>query len=56
MDVTWQFTRNDVAALRGAVAKYREHTIVRDRIARNLAASKPAVTRERFWKALPMRY
>lgn len=54
MDIEWQFTQQDVTAVRDAVAKYRDHPIVADRLQRNLAASKPEVTRERFWKALSM--
>ncbi len=54
MHIAWEFTQDDVAAIRRAVAKYREHPIVRDRFLRNLSATKPEVTRERFWKTLTM--
>ena len=54
MRVTWEFTQKDIAAVRSAVAQFRDHPIVRDRLARNLAASKPSVSRDRFWKALTM--
>ena len=54
MHIAWEFTKKDIAAVRGAVEEYRDHPIVRDRHARNLAASKPAVGRDRFWRALTM--
>jgi hypothetical protein len=54
MRVAWEFTENDISAVQGAVAQYREHPIVRDRLSRNLAASKPPVGRDRFWNALTM--
>ncbi|OFW09680.1 MAG: hypothetical protein A3H27_00745 [Acidobacteria bacterium RIFCSPLOWO2_02_FULL_59_13] len=54
MRVAWEFTQKDIAAVRSAVTAYRDHPIVRDRLTRNLAVSKPAVGRDRFWKALTM--
>jgi len=54
MHIAWEFTQKDIAAVRGAVEGYRDHPIVRDRHARNLAAAKPAAGRDRFWKALTM--
>jgi hypothetical protein len=54
MHIAWEFTQRDIAAVRGAVEAYRDHPIVRDRYARNLAATKPAVGVDRFWKALMM--
>jgi len=54
MRIAWHFAQNDIDAVRSIVADHRNHVIVRDRIARNLSASKPAVDRQRFWRALTM--
>lgn len=54
MHVIWEFSKKDITAVRSAVAEYRRHPIVKDRVLRNLAASKPVVSRDRFWKALTM--
>lgn len=54
MKLSWHITKNDIALVKTMVARYRDHPIVYDRISRNLSASKPLVTKERFWKTLVM--
>jgi hypothetical protein len=54
MQFIWQIEQDDIAAVRDVIARHRDHPIVRDRIARNLAVTKSAVTRERFWRTLVM--
>lgn len=54
MRLAWEFTQKDIAEVRNVVAEFHERRIVQERRARNLAGSKPAVGRERFWKTLVM--
>lgn len=52
MRLTWHFTETDLKAVRGIVQRHDDHPMVVDRRERNLAPHKPAVSRERFWRAL----
>jgi hypothetical protein len=52
MRLTWHFTETDLKAVRRIVQWHDSHPIVIDRRERNLASHKPAVSRERFWRAL----
>jgi len=54
MDLIWNFTTEDIAAINEVVNHHREHPIVRDRHARNLAVNKQPVDINRFWKELAM--
>jgi hypothetical protein len=52
MRLTWHFTETDLKAVRRIVQQHDDHPIMVDRRERNLASHKPAVSRERFWRAL----
>jgi len=52
MNINWQITEADKACVKAILDKQRTSTLVRDRHERNLAETKPTVTKERFWQAL----
>lgn len=52
MQLTWLIDDQDVARVKALVASQSECALVRVRRERNLAATKPSVTRERFWRAM----
>lgn len=54
MHLSWHISQEDIGVVRDIISRHRDHPIVHDRLARNLAAMKPLVTRERFWRALVM--
>ena len=49
MRVVWQISDEDVARVRALFATQQDNAIVRKRMRLNLAADKPATTREAFW-------
>lgn len=52
MNIKWRVTQKDIQTVRDLVKAYEDNALVQDRLARNLAADKPRVTRQRFWKHL----
>jgi hypothetical protein len=52
MDVQWGVMSGDTLRVREFLADHAEADLVLDRRARNLAAAKPQVTRERLWRAM----
>jgi hypothetical protein len=51
MHISWQVTPDDVARVNALIRNQRDNGLVRER-ERNLAETKPAVTDERFWRAM----
>lgn len=52
MDIQWIISPEDVARLTTLIDSQSKNALVRARRERNLAKSKPRVTRERFWRAM----
>lgn len=51
MRIDWQVTPDDVARVKALIHNQRDNGLVRDR-ERNLAKTKPPVSKERFWRAM----
>jgi hypothetical protein len=52
MKLRWQIDKKDVARVKSLVASQAGNALIRARQQRNLAKTKPPVTRERFWRAM----
>jgi hypothetical protein len=52
MKIEWQISATDIARVKEVVDKYRNDPWVRDRHSRNLAESKPEVSKETFWQVM----
>jgi hypothetical protein len=52
VDIEWHVTADDKACVKALVEKQGTTKIVRDRYDRNLAESKPQVTKDRLWRAM----
>lgn len=52
MKIVWQIDSNDVAKVREFYQEHCDNAFVQTRIATNLAAEKPAITREVFWERM----
>ena len=52
MDIQWSISPEDVSRLTTLIQRQSENAFVRARREHNLAISKPAVTRDRFWRAM----
>lgn len=52
MKLRWQIDDKDVARVKTLVACEAGNALIRARQERNLAKTKPAVTKERFWRAM----
>jgi len=52
VDIEWKITAEDKACVKAIVERQRNSKLVRDRQERNLAATKPNVTKQRLWQAL----
>jgi hypothetical protein len=52
MNITWNIDLKDVETTKAIIDAYRDHPMVRDRLVRNLADDKPAVSRAQFWRAI----
>lgn len=52
MQINWKISQTDVRTVQEAVDTYKDHPMIKKRIEMNLSDSKPAITRDRFWKAL----
>jgi thermostable 8-oxoguanine DNA glycosylase len=52
MKIKWKIVQSDIRSIHDIVNTFRDHPMMSRRIERNLSDSKPAVSRERFWKAL----
>lgn len=52
MNINWQVTKDDKACVEAILDRQRDSELVRDRFERNLAETKPSVTKERFWQAM----
>ncbi len=52
MDIQWIISSEDVARVTTLIDSQSKNALVRARRERNLAKSKPRVTRERFWRAM----
>lgn len=52
MDIKWQITTDDKACVKAIIEKQRNTALLRDRHERNLAETKPNVTKERLWQTM----
>jgi hypothetical protein len=52
MKLQWQIDDKDVVRVKELVAGQAGNALIRARQERNLAKAKPAVTKERFWRAM----
>ena len=52
MKLQWQIEDKDVVRVKELVAGQAGNALIRARQERNLAKAKPAVTKERFWRAM----
>lgn len=52
MKLNWQIDDTDVSRVKALVAGQAGNALIRARLERNLAEAKPAVTKERFWRAM----
>lgn len=52
MRIVWEITEDDVSRVKSIVDRQKDSPLVLDRIRRNLAAAKPAITKLRFWQEL----
>lgn len=52
MKLHWEIDDNDVARVKTLVASQAANALIRARQERNLARTKPAVTKARFWRAM----
>jgi hypothetical protein len=52
MKLLWQVDNADVARVKSLVASQAGNALIRARQERNLAKTKPAVTKARFWRAM----
>jgi len=50
--IVWEITEDDVNRVKSIVDRQKDSPFVLDRIRRNLAVAKPAITRLRFWQEL----
>ena len=48
----WRIDAKDISRVRALVESQSSNALIRARKERNLAATKPAVTKERFWRAM----
>src|SRR5712692_8432869 len=52
VNIDWNVTADDRACVEALVEKQCKTVLVRDRYDRNLAQSKPHVTKDRLWRAM----
>lgn len=52
MDIQWSISPEDVSRVTKLIERQSGNALVRARRERNLAKSKPPVTRDRFWRAM----
>jgi hypothetical protein len=52
VEINWQITTDDKACVKAIIEKQQNTELVRDRHARNLAETKPHVTKERLWEVM----
>ncbi len=52
MDIDWHVRADDKACVKALVKKQGKTKIVHDRYDRNLAESKPQITKDRLWRAM----